>query len=167
MSSALTLLYAHRTPGQVAVTPAALAEARQDGDALVTRLKALRYKGQPVLDQVRDEADALVPPAADYRKEWAYGQAFRVLLPADGLIFVDVPSKPQIFLDPPIQGTHGYGLDVQEMATTLVIRAPKLAPRHVAAASLLDAVPTFAALLGLAPPRDCLGHSLVKTTSSP
>jgi hypothetical protein len=154
-SGSLTLLYAKDD----------VAAARLVGAKAKEALQALRYEGREVLELAAENGVGNVPAgtSADFTKEWQYGDAVWAFSTQSGFWFQYKPLDQDQFSDPSAKGMHGQSLKVANMATRLVIKAPGVTPRHrIAKGSLLDAVPTFAHLMGINAPADCVGRSLAK-----
>ncbi len=159
-SGSLTMLYPPMTTdGGTDAERAAAVDAI--AASLKDKLQALTFNGEVVFDGMLNKTDTQATPNADYRLEWQYGEALHALSSKSGYWFMYNPLEPAIFLDPPALGMHGNFLDVPTIATNLIVHAKGIRPEHRPDASLIDAVPTFAALIGIEPPRDCLGHSLL------
>ncbi len=145
---------------------ASQSEADAVGVALRKQLKLLRDPdGQPVLGEAHRRSHAVFRSMTDYRKEWQYGDAEWAFMGTSGNWLHDGPKYRQLFLDPKARGMHGAALSVPSMATTLIVHGAGIAPERIAETSLIHAAPTLAQLIGIKPPRDCLGQSLIKNRS--
>jgi hypothetical protein len=157
-SGSMTLLYAPAN-----ATPAQIAEAKAIGAGLRDKLVATSFEGAPIYGNAWQK-DAFGPTPndqGDYTREWQYGEALWAYSTASGFWLLYQPLTPDTFFDPPALGMHGQDIHLPTMVTAMMFRAPELRPEHRAAGSLIDAVPTFSRLVGMAPPTQCLGHSLV------
>lgn len=99
--------------------------------------------------------------SADYQKEWQYGDAVWAFQGAAGDWLTFDANSRQLFLPPRASGMHGTSNSVSAMATTLLIHGPGVTPGRRPEGNLIQAVPTFAQLVGIEPPRNCLGRSLL------
>jgi hypothetical protein len=137
------------------------AAADQVGAALKERLAALRFADASVGGEANRRGDfEPAGTAADFRREWQYGEAAWGYTAGAGFYFTSNVISRDVFAPASALGMHGHSLAVSAMATTLLVTAPGVKAGHWPEASLIDAVPTFAHLLGFAPPKDCLGHVL-------
>jgi hypothetical protein len=130
---------------------------------LAASLRELRFEDTPIAGLAADRLDFLPgrSPDGDYTKEWQFGDALFALSTASGFWLQYFPQDEHLFLDPTAGGMHGLDPSVPTMATTLMIKGPGIHPRHIPNGTLLDAVPTFSALMGIDPPADCVGRSLL------
>ena len=120
----------------------------------------MQSDGKPVLAEALLQRDFVTTRAQDYHKEWQYGEARAAFLPSSHNIFVVKPSSRDIFMKSDYSGKHGTSLLVPQMATSLIIKSPGVPIGHRSETSLINAVPTFSKLIGIDPPRDCLGEVL-------
>lgn len=158
-SGSLTLLY----PAQNSTDPDRDLTARVIGASLKDALAALTHDGKPVAGAAlsRDDFTRTPDPAGDYTKEWAYGEAIWAYTTTSGFWYQYLPLDTNTFLEPAAPGMHGQLTTLPSMATVLMVKGPNVRARHVANGSLGDAAPTFMKLLGLTPPAQCVGKSLL------
>lgn len=161
-SGSLTLLYP-KTDGQ-GTADDRLEAARRVGAKTKEVLLAARDGTRTILEMAveRGVGNVDAGTAADYRTEWQYGEAVWAFSTHSGYWFQYRPLDQNIFLSASALGMHGQSLNVPTMATRLVFKAPGVKPHRIANGSLLDAVPTFAELMGMQVPADCVGQSIVK-----
>lgn len=128
--------------------------------SLKTGLAAYRHEGRPVLGYAGIKSEFPVA-SSDPFKAWPYGQAVAAFAATAHYSLQYQPLKPDFVLPPSALGMHGKMVADADMRTAMIVKAPGLVPRDLGASSLLDAAPTLSKLLGIAPPRDCMGKSLV------
>jgi predicted AlkP superfamily pyrophosphatase or phosphodiesterase len=129
---------------------------KRAGEKLRDILAPLARNGKNVVEMVAEK-----DPAKG--SLWNYGDAAWAFRSSEGFWFVNNPLEKDIFLPPKVPGMHGHNPDFKSMHTTLIFTGPSIKPaiRRDQTVSLVDAVPTFASLIDLAPPADCEGKSLL------
>lgn len=144
-SGQLLLLY----PAQ----PQDKARADRVGQDLASKLKFLKNpEGRLLLTRAT---------RAGSEREWQFGDAIWAFqgLSQDWITFD--PKSPALFQKPRAGGMHGTANSVASMATTLLIHGANVEPRRISTGSLLAAVPSLTQLMGIKPPKDCVGTSLL------
>ena len=147
-SGSLALVYAKGTD------PMATAAADHYGDLLAQALDKLSPLGKPSLSgQARKSVTS---------GDWNYGEAVWAFMAGEGLWFAwSLETDP--VLPTKAFGMHGQSTFVKTMATGLFLKGPGVSAQNLGQISLIDAVPTLVDLLGIQAPRDCRGHSLLKS----
>ena len=140
----------------------ALQTALAVGEELRAKLAETQFEGAPVLGFARKVTDYATAPGDDIEKEWQYGQAAWAFAGASGFWYQYQPLKPEPYLDPTALGMHGKSQMASDMATMFIAKGPGIPSVDIGDMSLLDAVPTFAAATHMAPPKDCVGKSLLE-----
>jgi hypothetical protein len=135
-------------------------QAQAVGQRLRDKLRQTQYEGRQVLGFSAARRDyAAVVPDEDYRREWPYGEAVYALAAREGLVLQFKPASSELFVDAPRRGSHGKMVKA-DMTTMLIAKGKGIGRQDLGPLSLLDAVPTFSKLLGIRPPKDCIGKSL-------
>lgn len=131
-------------------------QMKQFGEKLVEALGTLTRNGKPVVEMVTEKT-------VKNTVSWNYGDAAWAPRSAEGIWFVNNPMSAETFQSPRVLGMHGHNPDFSSMHTMLVFSAPSAKRKIIRepVVSLVDAVPTFAGLLGLDPPANCEGKSLL------
>lgn len=129
---------------------------RKAGESVREALKKISFEKRPVtgLVAIKDEYG----PGT-----WPYGEALWAFRSAEGIWFINNPLQKETFLPPKVPGMHGHDPTIQSMLTAMIFRGRgvRSAIHRNVPASLVQAVPTFARLLELQPPRDCEGSPLL------
>ena len=127
------------------------------------KLGATMYQGAPVLGFSAKRADfAASVPAADYRREWPYGEAVAAFAGATGMWLRYLPLDPNLMVEPTALGMHGKMVRTTDSSTLFIAKGAHISRQELGPISLVDAVPTFTKQLGIDPPRDCVGKDLFK-----
>ena len=136
-----------------------IAAARLVGAKARESLLAADFEGRAILELAAEQGVGNVASgtAADYKKEWQYGDAVWAFSTHSGFWFQYKPLDQVIYSAPAALGMHGQSLNIGNMATRMVFKAPGVRAVRVPTGSLLDAVPTFAHLMGMQKPADCVG----------
>lgn len=126
-------------------------------------------KARVALTAFKDGTTAVLDQAlrrADFEKqkiEWQYGDAVWALLSTPGYQFSASLTAP-LWSAPSSPGMHGFAASHEIMDTVFVLKAPEgkreQLNRLPATVELLNAAPTFAALLDIPAPKDCRGKAL-------
>ena len=140
---------------------AAMQIALTVGDDLRKKLEAIRLSGREILGFARKKTDFLTSPTADFSKEWQYGDAAWVFAATSKHWLQYQPLKPDLVLEPTAFGMHGKSIGSTDMSTLFVAKGSGVPARDIGPVSLIQAVPTFSKLIGIKPPKDCLGASLL------
>ena len=74
-----------------------------------------------------------------------------------GFWFQYKPLDQVVYSAPSALGMHGQSLEIGNMSTRMIFKAPGVKAVRVPKGSLLDAVPTFTHLMGMQKPADCVG----------
>lgn len=156
-SGALAMIYAPVSDA----SPSAETAAAAIGQDLRDALAGVSYNGLPALGEAIRRSD---PPRGrrPFDDEWHYGEALWGITAGTGFYWTYNPLSRDVLIDASALGMHGQALSTATMATALMIKGPGVRPQRLTEASLIDAVPTFSALMGVQPPADCLGQSLVR-----
>jgi len=119
------------------------------------------YQGSPVLGFSAKRADfAASVPAADYRREWPYGEAVAAFAGVSGLWLRYLPLDANLLLEPTALGMHGKMVMATDSRTLFIAKGAHIPEQELGPINLVDAVPTFTKQLGITPPRDCVGKDL-------
>lgn len=155
-SGALAMIYAP------VADQSAQASAAADAIGVTLReaLANVTFDGKSALGEAIRKSDPATRNTRRFGDEWHYGEALWGITAGSGFYLQYDPLSDQVLDDASALGMHGQALSVPTMATALMIMGPGLRSRHVDEASLIDAVPTFADLMGMQPPLDCLGRSM-------
>jgi predicted AlkP superfamily pyrophosphatase or phosphodiesterase len=133
--------------------------ADEVGYRLKEQLLALQINGGPALGHAYRKGDR--PQGQGFRSEWQYGQAIWAYLASDGVWTRYKPKESELFLEVTAPGMHGQHPMLDSMAATFAIVGPGIPNKTISEISLIDALPTFTAAIGIEPPKDCMGHSLL------
>ena len=153
-SGAMTMLYTPLSATNEPATEDQVAKVNAMGESLQAALAQLQYEGASVGGKVFSKRDA--DPAT-----WQFGEALWAFTSGTGFWYAYQPLVQDIFVGPATWGMHGHAVDMPTMATTLLIKGPRVKPRHIPHARLIDAAPTFSRLMGIEPPANCEGTDLL------
>lgn len=145
--------------------PQFAAAADRVGQDLRQRLMRLRNpEGKPTLAQAARRSEAR-KKGRNFEKEWQFGDALWAFQGLSGDWITFDPRSPALFQKPRAGGMHGTTNAVEAMATRMLIHGPDVKPARIAQASLLSAVPSLTQMMGIKPPHDCVGVSLLQGQS--
>ena len=157
-SGDLVLIYPLQSPGD---KEAAWNAAYEVGEALKQKLTQTMVKGQSTLGFARKRTDFTTTKSDDYLREWQFGEAAWAFAAPSGLWLQYQPLKQELLLDVPAYGMHGKSVGTTDMVTMFIGKGLGAPAKELGPMSLIQAIPTFSKLLGIAPPKDCVGTSLV------
>jgi arylsulfatase A-like enzyme len=142
--------------------PQFAAAADKVGQDLKQKLTRLRNPdGKPTLAQAARRSDA-VKKGRNSEDEWQFGEALWAFQGLSGDWITFDPRSQALFQAPRAGGMHGTSSHVESMATRMLIHGPDVKPARIAQASLLSAVPSLTQMMGIKPPHDCVGVSLLQ-----
>jgi predicted AlkP superfamily pyrophosphatase or phosphodiesterase len=122
-------------------------------DDELRQILAFEYRGALAVQKILRKAET---------DPWHWGEASAVLFANEGLAFEVNPGADERLTPPRIGGNHGHDLALSQMRTGLFFLTPEVQKQvDLGPVSLADAVPTFSEAIGLDPPANCQGQSLL------
>lgn len=131
------------------------------GEQLRKTLETTKVAGESVLGFAYKKTDFRQGPSSDLSQEWHYGDAVWAFAGSTKHWLQYQPLSSELVLEPNAYGMHGKSVKSTDMATLFVAKGRGIPSKDIGPMSLLQAVPTFSKLIGIDPPKDCLGSSLL------
>jgi predicted AlkP superfamily pyrophosphatase or phosphodiesterase len=120
--------------------------------SLIAGLEAAEWQGHRVAASVQYR---------DANQPWNYGQANAVIHATEKFWFEYSLADSNVFrVPPPATGMHGHLASSPDMKTGFFLQAPQVEAKRIGEMSLIDAVPSFLAQMGLVPSVQCQGKNL-------
>lgn len=135
------------------------AAVKKSGEAVRDALAKLQWRDKPVIEMVAERANFNANNKNNKSDGWQYGDAVWAFRSEDGIWFNNNSLDKNTFLPAKVPGMHGQNPASPAMHTALMFSGPgvKAEIHRTNVVSLIQAVPTFARLLKLNPPKDCEG----------